>query len=424
MAAGTFWSLSGAVLSRGLVLLSSLIIARLLGKAGYGRWGLVLSTVTLFAQFAIFGVALTVTKHVAELRKTDPSRAGRILSFSLIVGLISVATMALTCLGAGRWLARDLYKVPELAGPLMLASVMLFGMVSVVVMRAALAGFEDFRRIAWINAVQGMVLFAAAAPLTWRWGIHGAVGAMAVSQFTALILFGQATLQKCRDHHMPLGTSGIWQERAVLWKYAIPSLLGGGISAPAAALSKALVARSGDLVGLGGFEAAARWQAVVMFVPEAARQITLPLLAKLKGQNDRRRYIKALWANIALNAGIATVMAVPIMILSPWILGLYGKGFREDWDILVILVGSGVLQAVKDVFARVTASLEKLWWNVGISVLWGGVLLGGTYLLLPHYGVRGYAWAVAASRLVAMIMYGIATLVIIKGWTALQEDGP
>lgn len=421
---GAFWSLGGSVLSRGCALLTSIILARLLGKMGFGQWGLVVSTVSLFAQFAIFGVALTATKHVAELRRTDPERAGRVLSLALLVGLISVSVTCLLCVAAAGWLAQDLFQVPELTTPIRLASLMLFGMVGLLMVEGALAGFEDFRRIARVRAVQGLVLVVGAPLLTWRLGITGAVLAMAASQWTAMILSLRITVQNCRRHDMRLRVRGVWQEREVLWQYAVPSLLGGAASAPAVTLSKALVARlPGGVVGLGGFEAAYRWRDVVLFIPGAVRLVTLPMLSRLKGQNNYRRYVRALWANMGLNAGIALAGALPIMALSPWILALYGKEFREDWDMMVILVGSGIFQSAKDVLARVTSSMGKIWWQVWMSVVWGAATLGGTYYLLPIYGVRGYVWTVAGASVLGLLMYAVAAAIILRRWRSTEAEG-
>lgn len=415
LASGAFWSLIGAVCSRGFTLVASILIARFLGKAGYGQWGIILVTVGMFAQYASFGASLTATKHVAELRKSDPGKAGRILSLVMLLGLMGVSTMALVCLGASRWLAYSLFQVPELFVPLMFAGIMLFCMVGTQMLQGALAGFEDFRRIARINLAQGIVLFIAAVPLTWRLGLVGTVIGMSISQAAALVLCLRAVLKKSRDHGMPISTKGVWQERRILWHYAAPSFLTGGITGPAWMLSKAIVARiPGGVVGLGGFQAAFRWRDIVLFVPGAVRRVTLPMLSGLKGANDRRRFIKALWANIAVNGGVAFIGAIPIMLLSPWILSLYGRDFRQDWDIMVILVGSGVFQAVKDVLSQVTASMGKMWWNFGMAIIWSAVTLGGTALMVPRYGVLGYVWVVAFASVINMIMYSIAATIAIR----------
>ncbi len=102
------------------------------------------------------------------------------------------------------------------------------------------------------------------------------------------------------------------------------------------------------------------------------------------------------------------------MILSPWILSLYGPGFREDWGIMVILVGSGVFQAVNDVVTQVTVCMEKMWWQLTILVVWAVTLLGGTYLLVPIYGVRGYVWSLVGAVVLGMLLNSTAAFVLVK----------
>jgi O-antigen/teichoic acid export membrane protein len=423
LASGSFWSLVGAVLSHGFSLLAGIMIARILGKVGFGLWGLVVTTVTVFAQFASFGVALTATKHVAELKKSDPSRAGRTLSLILLVGLISTTLMAMVCLMSARWLANHLFNVPKLGVSLMFASVMLIGTVGTLTLQGALAGFEDFRRIARINLVQGVVLFIAAVPLTWQLGLNGAVIAMSLSQCTAMVLCVIATIKKSREYNMPLGTEGIWRERRILWHYAVPSLLSGLTTGPAMMLSQAIVTNiSGGLAGLGGFQAAARWRDIVLFVPGAVRRVTLPMLSRLKGENEYHRFVKALWANIALNGGIALAGAVPVMILSPWLMGLYGANFRQDWDIMVILVASGIFQAVNDVVTQVTTCMEKMWWQFAICMVWGVTLLGGSYLMVPVWGIKGYVWSTVFTTVSFMALNCAAAAFFIKKEAVINQQ--
>ena len=66
LAMGAFWSMAGAVISRGLMLAAWVLVARMLGKTGYGELGMIQSTVGMFGVFAGFGFGLTATKHVAE----------------------------------------------------------------------------------------------------------------------------------------------------------------------------------------------------------------------------------------------------------------------------------------------------------------------------------------------------------------------
>lgn len=424
LVSGTFWSLAGSVSSRGFALIATIFIARLLGKAGFGKWGLIIGAVSMFAQFASFGVALTATKHVAELRKTDPIRAGRTLSLILVIGLVSVSGASILCLGLSWWLANCLFNIPDLYVPLMLGSMMLFGQVGTLMLQGVLAGFEAFRYIAKINFIQGTALFLTAIPLTWQLGLVGAVLSMAISQCISLLLCLITTYEMCRKDKISLMLKGIWAEHRLLWHYAVPSLLSGVLTGPASTLSQAIVANvPGGIAGLGGFHAAAKWRESVLFIPTSVRRVTLPMLSRLKGEEDCHRFIKALLANIALNGGITLIMAIPIMILSPWILSLYGPGFRRDWDMMLLLVGSGIFSAIAHVAGQVTACMEKMWWRFAISLLWAIILLGGSYLFVPILGVRGYVWSLIVAEVTHMLLHILASIVLIKRMPNLKKIG-
>ena len=71
LARGVFWSMAGAVISRGLMLAAWVLVARMLGKTGYGELGMIQSTVGMFGVFAGFGLGLSATKHVAEFRRCE-----------------------------------------------------------------------------------------------------------------------------------------------------------------------------------------------------------------------------------------------------------------------------------------------------------------------------------------------------------------
>lgn len=415
MASGAFWLVTGSIASRGFAILSSIIVARLLGKEFYGQWGLVLGAVSTFAQFAGFGMSLTATRNVATFRKTDPIRAGRALSFCMVVSLVSISLISLVCLCVAGFLANKLYHVPDLAIPLAVASGILFFMVLTSVIQGALAGFEDFRNVAASNIIQGIVILVGAIVLGRFFGLLGVVIAMSLSHIACSIWCLWAVLGNSRRHGIALGTKGIWKERWIIWQYGVPNFLTACVSGPATMISQAIVARAaGGVLGLGGYQAAARWRGAVLFVPQAVRRVTLPILSRLRGENDYRRFIKALWSNIALNGGVALLAALPIAVLSPWIMSLYGPEFRQDWDMAVVLAGSGVFQAVNDVVTQVTAAMKKMWWNFAIYIVWSAAMVGGSILLVPHYGVRGYVWTFMAATVIHMLLNTSAAIMILK----------
>ena len=106
-ALGMFWSLAGAVISRGFLLAASVACARFLGKDGFGALGMIQSTAGTFGIFAGLGLGSTAAKYVAEFRRQDPAKTGRILALSASATFIfgSVMTVALILLRSDEWSA-------------------------------------------------------------------------------------------------------------------------------------------------------------------------------------------------------------------------------------------------------------------------------------------------------------------------------
>lgn len=151
LARGAFWSLIGAVLARGLGLISSIIVARMLGKSGFGELGIIQSTVGMFGTFAGFGLGITATKFIAEYRTTDPSKAGRIRGLSSAFAWLSSLLTSIILFFAAPWLAEHTLGAPHLASLLRISTIFLFITSINGAQTGALAGFEAFKTVAKIN---------------------------------------------------------------------------------------------------------------------------------------------------------------------------------------------------------------------------------------------------------------------------------
>ena len=89
------------------MLVAFMFIARMLGKEAFGEPGIIRSTVGVFGTLAGFGLGLTATKHIAEFRRCNPERAGRLLALSNLLAIATSALMGLALLILAPWLAAE-----------------------------------------------------------------------------------------------------------------------------------------------------------------------------------------------------------------------------------------------------------------------------------------------------------------------------
>ncbi len=405
LAKGMFWSMAGAVISRGLMLVASIFVARILGREVYGEFGIIRSTVNMFLVFAAFGLGLTATKYVAEFRKTDPARAGRIMALS---GLFAVATGSMVMLGLlafAPWLAAHTINAPHLSGELRIGAIILLINALNSTQTGALAGFEAFKTIARVNIGVGLASFPLLVSGAYFGGLRGAVWALATNMAINWLLNYLALRSEAIRHHTPFALKGCIKEWRILWSFSLPAAMSSVMAISVLWLCNAILVNQPDGYGqMGLFDAANQWRIAILFIPGMVCQIALPMLSSLNGLNDQAKYMRVLKYNAMLNGGAALVVALPIALASLWIMEGYGPGFGQGKWVLVVLAVSTIFAALNTVIGQAIASKGRMWIGLSFNALWAIALLAsGLILIRQGYGAIGLALA----NLIAYLLHSL-----------------
>ena len=362
LARGAFWSLLGAVLARGFGVVSSILVARMLGKSGYGELGIIQSTVGMFGTFAGFGLGMTATKFIAEYRTTDPEKAGRVRALSGSFAWVSSGCTSLILYLMAPWLAEHVLAAPKLSGLLQVAALLLFLTAINGAQIGALSGFEAFKTVAKISVWCGMANFPLMVGGVYFAGLTGAVWGMVAATGVNWMLNHMAIRAECTKAGVPYSYKGCWAENPILWKFALPSLISSVFFAPTEwALNAMLVNQPGGYGQMGIFNAANLWQNIIIYFPLMLSNITLPILANLLGENKREQYNKMLYFNAAGFTGLGVLFCIPVALLSKKIMSSYGSGFADGWPVLVMM-------SLCAVFYSLLLVIGQAMWTTGASV--------------------------------------------------------
>jgi O-antigen/teichoic acid export membrane protein len=402
---GTLWSLGGTAASRGLTLVASVITARLLGVEGFGALGAVQSTIGLFAVFAGFGLGLTSTKYVAQLRTNAPDRAGRVIALSEIVGGTAGAAMTLLLLVVAPWLAEKTLASASVAPLLRLGSgVLLFGSIAGV-QAGALYGLEAFKAAARVNLVTGLLSFPTAVGLAYWGGVRGAVTALVLSLAINCVLNHFALRAEARRATIPIDYRDCAQERRILWTFSLPAVLSGLMIGPVYWLcSVLLVNLPNGYAEMGIFNAVNQWFVALQFLPTVLGQAVLPMLSQEFGAGEGERFKRLLLSAIAMNAVVIVPVVLIGAVLSPAIMRSYGSGFAgEGLTLIMVLLAAGLL-AIQTPVGHVIAASSRMWLGVLMNAGWALVFLGSAAALIQH-GALG----VASARVIAYLVHGLWT---------------
>jgi O-antigen/teichoic acid export membrane protein len=391
-ARGAVWSLLGAVVSQGANLAASVVTAHLLGRGQFGAYGMLQSTVGMLGIFAGLGLGVTATKYVAEFRRRDPDRAGRIIALGCAAAILSGGLISLALLACAPTLAAATLNAPALTGELRIASVLLFFNALNGAQTGALAGFEAFRSIARINLARGLIAFPVAVAGVLLWRLPGAVWALAITA-AATCLMSQVSLRsQCTAFGIRPRFSGALAEGRALWTFSIPAFLSGALVGPATwAANTMLVNRPGGYAEMALFSAANQWKSAILFAPLVLAQFALPLLSNLNGEKNLPSYEKTLRWHLILTAAVSAAVAAPVALAAPHIMRLYGRSFQEGWLVLVLSAATAVIACLNGVVGTAILSAGSVWVNCAFSAMWAAVLLAGCHYSVPTHLAAGLA---------------------------------
>jgi O-antigen/teichoic acid export membrane protein len=409
LASGVFWSLVGALISRGLMLLASIMVARIVGQTAYGEFGMIRSTVNMFVVFAGFGLGMTATKHVAEFYKQDQERAGRILGISGLFAMTTGTLVALAVFTYAPWLAAKTINAPHLATEIRIGAFILLINGLNGAQTGALAGFEEFKTIAKVNLCVGFTSFPLLVVGAYLSGVQGATWALLLNMVLNWLLNHLALRKVAARYQVPFTFHGCLQEWPIIWKFSLPAALGGFMVSPILwACNALLVNQAGGYAQMGIFDAANQWRIAILFIPSMVGKVVLPMLSNLHGTGDSVKYWKVLKYNVLLNGGIGLIAAIFVSITGSWIMHSYGEGFEEGYWVLVLLVFSAVLISINQVVGQAIASRGKMWLGFLLNFLWGVTLFGLSFWFLTNdYGALGLAIAYLVSYLLHTLWQSI-----------------
>ena len=408
LARGAFWSLVGTVLSRSLSVVSSILVARMLGKIGVGELGIIQSTVGIFSAFAGLGMGLTATKFIAEYRSTDPQQAGAMLGVSAIAAWSSGAIMTIAMMILAPWFAEHTIAAPQLAGLIRIGSMLLLlGSINGAQI-GALAGFEAFKSIAWINLICGLLTFPLMVVGAWGFGLTGAVWGLVGSMALNCIFSHLALRREATAAGIPIIAKLRPQQWGVLWRFSLPSVLCNVIFGPVNwACCALLVNQPNGYAEMGVFNVALSWFNAVSFLPGVLGQVILPLLSSESSKSGGGSQKKIVYLAVIANGLSIIPVVLLVSLLSPFIMALYGRGFEGEWPTLVMLVTAAAILALQNTPAQAICAAGQMWIIFLTYVTYGALNLGIGYAMLrwAHWGALGLATA----RCVTYLINGLLT---------------
>lgn len=401
---GIAYSLAGSVAGQGAAFSVGLILANLLGKESFGEYSMIISTILTVSLIGQLGSGYAASKYIAELRSVNTIRAGRVLSLLATVSRVAaILSSGLFFVGADA-LAEAVFLREALTGTRWAGSAaVLFATMNGFTL-GALAGFEAYRATAVVMAVSGIANVVLSVLFAFRWGVTGAVLALALSNAIQWYFSRAAVRRLCVANGISVSAKDAMAERQVITRFALPGALSGVTSMPAMWLANVSLA-----VGPGGFERLGIYSAALLvmrfvgFLPGVVNTVGMALVNYYRGTNEAERYKAAFLINLFITIVSSLAVGVVLGLFGRQVLGLFGEGYEEGATTLLILLAAGIVDSAVLALNQVVQSKERMWLAIGaINIPRDGVLIGLAFVLAPLLGHQGVALGFLVSRIVAL----------------------
>ena len=406
LANGAFWGGVASIGTRAFTLIGTFLLARVLGKDGFGEYGIINSTLAMIAGMAGLGIGATVIKYVAEFKEKDPVRVGRILALSTLVTLTSAAIYGGFFLLFAPWLATKTLAASHLAPMLQISAISLvLGLINTV-QGASLTGCESFRFLSFVNIIQSLTQSVLVLAGAWLWGITGAVLMTAVAMLITVVITRWFIIKEWRRFGIIFQWHDAWKEWRILLKYSLPTFLSGLSVGPVVWGCNALLANRADgYAQLGVLNAANQWQSAIQFLPSLLGSALLPIMSEKYGNGDAVGCIRVMKKMMLMTTVIVVPITFAICLISPWIMRGYGSSFVSGFWTLCLSIITAALLAIMTPVGQYIGAIGQMWVGFWMNTGWGICMLTASWFMVK-WGAEGLAGA----RFIAYMFHSVWVL--------------
>ncbi len=400
---GSFWMTFGTLISRGLLTLASIVLARILTVNEYGEFGMIKSTIDNFLIFASLGIGLTTTKYVSELKDHDKAGTSSILGASLsLVILLSTFVALLIALFSGI-ISADLLNNKGLQLPLVIGSFTLMFVALNGTQMGALLGFQAYKKNAVSNLLQGLFLFSGLIIGGYYGSVSGALLGNLIAIFLVSIVLQKLLRNEGKIHQVSANLKNWKQNVKTIYKFAIPASLSTLIVAPTIWVLNTMLVNQQDGYGeLGLYTAVIIFSTAIQMFNGSISNVLLPIfLSKSEEKTPKKEFFNYFGGWI-----ISICLAFPLLLFPEIVSAILGGKYGEE-EIVPILgmsIISTLIIANRGGVSRDLIIKNKMWLSVFSMGQWALTNLVIFYFL-KSYGAFGFAFSYMAAYLLNYLIF-------------------
>ncbi len=367
------WSLIGSIGSKGLSLLVGVIIARWLGKEGFGEFSIIKTFYLTVSAFATIGLGYSSTTIIAsKLNQQNldvPKTIKWLQGITFTISLIFAVSLILYF----QFFSKDFLKIETTRDTVFLIGLAIILESMSTLQIGVLSGLKKFKILAKINFLIGAATFITGVLFTFFWGLKGAILSSIISSFFNILL-----IQIAINRNEPVAFTDLKMSYGIklkILKLTFPIALQEIEYYVSTFFISYIIVSNSDFGELGIFNVSLQWNGFILFIPGILRNVLLTHLSL--NLNNIIEFQKIVKRTIVINLISILIPVVVIFVFAKQILTIYGTSFDGVVECVRIAVAITIVLSVTNVFSQVFISLGKNWTMLLLKVIrdYGPILL-------------------------------------------------
>ena len=376
----SIWSIVGEIISKGFIFLTFVIVARILGRYEYGQFGIIRTSILMFATFGGMGLGLTANKYISQEKKYNKVFAGKIIGLTHVV---SAATGFFVCclvyffaeVIAIRLNAQFLTAEIKISAGILFFSSINGAQIGI------LQGLESFKRLAISNLIQSLFFLILLTIGTYYWGVIGTISTYLISTILYTIILELAIYIELKKSEIKTQYSELKELNKIIFYFTIPAALTGIIVSPFKWFSETLIVKNGGFAELGIFQAAIIITTIIITISSG---LNAPLISVLASKKDSvaSETQKLQYFNIYGSWFFFLIISFPFILFPNLILYIFGEKFNDPTIFkvnLLLLLYCGLLLYYQGI-TRTFIVNGYIWLSVLTNIVEGVSLIGYIYV--------------------------------------------
>lgn len=378
------------VFSKALGFVSTLLLANILGKEGYGEYGLIISTLSLFgilAQGSLGSVAANLITQKIKKSKHLASEGLGALFFTLF---FSSSITAIVLYSISGYLADDLLGLPPLKTSLNIAALAILVLALQSVVEGLLLAFSAFRVRNIMGMVQSLMFLLCVVILAPRFSVVGAIFAFTLSNLASFFIAFFKLRSIMKATHLKVIKPKSMTPYKEIFGFTSPIILNSIlILATNWFLPMELASEANGLSEVGIFTATTQIRVLILSTPFLLHSTFGPLMAGHFGGGN----IKELELTYQKCYRLTIFSCVPLVaILIPFssiIMQMFGKDFKVGSIAFGLSCLLGFVMAIANMLGVIIQSTGRVRFAIIPNLVYCGISITLSLVFIPNLGVVG-----------------------------------